>query len=92
NVLNGQKRPKNKKEYKEAKRLLNEVQTKYNEVRCESLRSTTMAADILQKPGVSAPATPAANTRDVLLSRGRTRGTNGIASHNGAKKELSKEV
>ena len=54
-----------------------------------------MAADILQKPGVSTPCSPAvrpAHTRGILLSRERSRETNGISSPNGAKKELPKEV
>ncbi|XP_028405734.1 X-ray radiation resistance-associated protein 1-like [Dendronephthya gigantea] len=53
NVLKGNKRPRNKKELKEAKKLLNEVQTKYNEVRCDSLQSTRVAGDIFQKQGIS---------------------------------------
>lgn len=41
------KDPKNKREYKEAKRLLNEVQTKYNEVRVASLKPAATARDLL---------------------------------------------
>ena len=54
-----------------------------------------MAADILQKPGVSPPYSPAvkpAHTRGILLSRERSRETNGISSPSEAKKELPKEV
>ena len=76
NVLKGPKRPKNKKEYEEAKRLLNEVQTKYNEVRCESLRSTAMAADILQQPVV----TEASAARSARKASRAER--NGISSDN----------
>ena len=76
NVLKGPKHPKNRKEYKEAKRLLNQVQTKYNEVRCESLRSTAMAADLLQKPGVTETSTTSSARK---TSRAES---NGISSDN----------
>lgn len=48
-VLKDSENQRIKKEFKEAKKLLNEVQTKYNEVRCQSLSSTAMAADIMQR-------------------------------------------
>lgn len=40
------KDPKLKQEYREAKKLLNEVQTKYNEVRVASLRPTATAQEL----------------------------------------------
>jgi len=40
------KDPKRKREYREAKRLLNEVQTKYDEVRMASLKPTTTALEL----------------------------------------------
>lgn len=48
-VLKGSDNPRVKKDIKEAKKLLHEVQTKYNEVRCQSLSSTAMAAEITQR-------------------------------------------
>ncbi|XP_046853660.1 LOW QUALITY PROTEIN: X-ray radiation resistance-associated protein 1-like [Xenia sp. Carnegie-2017] len=45
NFLKEKNFKKNKKEIKEAKRLLNEVQKKYNEVRCESLKLTNINDD-----------------------------------------------
>ena len=62
-------------------------------MRCESLRSTAMAADMLQKHRVSTVSIPPpkhANTRDVLLSQEKSYASNG--SDNGAKKDVMKQV
>lgn len=71
--------PRIKKEFKGAKRLLNEVQTKYNEVRCQSLSSTTMAGEIMKRElQYSSPASQGDNKQKICRKNEKINSANDL--------------